>query len=172
MKRVYQKRFIALVTIGFAFSMQLHAFNVANYATSSKLSSGHWVKISVAADGVYQITAEELAQMGFSSPENVAVYGNGGHMISERLDGTALDDLQPVQSAYSNGKLIFYGKGPVAMTYNNSSSCFDRTINAYSTLGYYFLTEADSETPLTMDVDIPHRKRFAWRGHCAESGGV
>ncbi|MCQ2287977.1 MAG: type IX secretion system sortase PorU [Muribaculaceae bacterium] len=123
-----------------ATALGAHAFSSSKYATTSRLAEGRWVKISIPADGVYEITAEELAQMGFSDVNNVKVYGNGGHMISEKLDGTAIDDLKPVNSAVLNGKLCFYGKGPVNMQFASSLK-FSRVINAYSTHGYYFLTE-------------------------------
>ena len=130
------------------------AASPSRFVTESRLNSGRWVKISVANNGIYEITAQELAEMGFSDPARVAVYGDGGHMISEVLDGTAVDDLQPVASMVSNGKLYFYGKGAVRMRFDtgNTSSllAFQRDINAYSTHGHYFLTEEDN--PVRVNV--------------------
>lgn len=122
------------------------AFPSSKYATSSVLSTGKWVKIAIPADGVYEITSQELMAMGFSNINNVQVYGNGGHMMSEVLNGTAIDDIKQVPAIVTAGKLCFYGKGPVAMTAPASETLpnFTRNINAYSTHGYYFLTEGRS----------------------------
>lgn len=126
-------------------ALSANAFPVSKYANSSVLSSGKWVKIAIPADGIYEITAEELQAMGFGDINNVRIYGNGGHMISEVLDGSAIDDITPVASQVINGKLCFYGQGPVEMSaVTGEQPRFTRTINAYSTMGYYFLTEGGS----------------------------
>ena len=56
---------IALMVAGFSTTM---AFPVKNYATESKLNKGKWVKIKIPEDGIYEITFEELRQMGFANP--------------------------------------------------------------------------------------------------------
>ncbi len=133
------------------------AFSTSQYASTSKLASGKWVKIQVSESGVHEITAQELAQMGFSDINAVRVYGNGGNMISETLDGSAPDDLKQVPVARYSGKLCFYAKGPVK--YNlvdptKSTVRFTRTINAYSTSGYYFLTDQGGDLQVN-DVPAP-----------------
>lgn len=134
---------LGLVLLGFTLSLSVGAFNVAKYATSSKLSSGKWVKIKIPASGVYELTAQELAEMGFSNPDNVKIYGSGGYMISEVLDGKAVDDLAQVPVFRTGDKLCFYAKGPVKFTFESPLDVphYARTINAYSTAGYYFLSE-------------------------------
>ncbi len=119
------------------------AFSSSKYATTSHLASGKWVKIAIPTNGVYELTASELAQMGFSNINNVRVYGNGGHMMSEILDGSAIDDITQVASQVIGDKLCFYGKGPVQIyaPTDATTPAFTRTVNAYSTMGYYFLTE-------------------------------
>ena len=52
---------LALVVAGSA-----HAFNTTMYATTSRLASGQWVKISVPESGIYEITYDELREMGFA----------------------------------------------------------------------------------------------------------
>ena len=122
------------------------AYSPSKYATTSKLSTGKWVKIAIPENGVYEITEQELKDMGFSNINQVHIYGNGGHMMYEGINGKAIDDLQQIPSTVLNGKLCFYGKGPVKMTY--ASERFTRVINAYSTMGYYFLHDGGSDLPL------------------------
>ena len=119
------------------------AFNASIYATRSKLASGKWVKVTIPENGVYEITYDELLEMGFSSPDKVHVYGVGGNRISEQLNGANVDDLKQVPILRINGKICFYGNGPVAFTVSDPSSTphFTRVFNPYSQVGCYFLTE-------------------------------
>ena len=140
--------FIALFVIILLASTSLSAsaFSASKYATTSKLSSGQWVKISIPEDGVYQITSRELIKMGFSNINDVKVYGAGGHPISEVLDGSAPDDLVQVPSKIVGNKIVFYGCGPVGYTLEGATTSphFTRTFNSYSQQGYYFLTSDSS----------------------------
>ena len=140
--------FIALfvVILLASTSLSASAFSASKYATTSKLSSGQWVKISIPEDGVYQITSRELIKMGFSNINDVKVYGAGGHPISEVLDGSAPDDLVQVPSKIVGNKIVFYGCGPVGYTLEGATTSphFTRTFNSYSQQGYYFLTSDSS----------------------------
>ena len=120
------------------------AFNASNYATTSKLASGKWVKVSIEENGIYEITYDELMEMGFSDPSKVSIYGSGGAKISEVLSGTAPDDLQRVPFLRTNNKICFYGRGPVSFGISDYSTTprFTRTFNPYSRVGCYFLTDA------------------------------
>ena len=100
--------FVAIFCVSYA-----NAFNISNYATSSKLATGKWVKISIPESGVYEITYDELRDMGFNNPAQVRLYGHGGSRISELLNGKAIDDLMPVPVMRANDKICFYGNGPV-----------------------------------------------------------
>lgn len=133
------------------------ALPASHYATSSRLASGKWVKIQIPKSGIYELTYDELAAMGFANPQNVRVYGTGGNMLSEVLDGSAADDLTAVPVARYGNKICFYANGPVAFSLLDPLSAkphFGRIINAYSTHGYYFLTES-SEKELTVQTAEP-----------------
>lgn len=123
-----------------------NAFSTSKYASQSLLATGKWVKVAIPTNGVYEITAQELQEMGFSNINNVHVYGNGGYAMYEGIDGKAIDDLQQVPSSVLNGKLCFYAKGPVKMTF--TSMRYTRGINPYSTHGYYFLHEGGEDMPV------------------------
>ena len=119
------------------------AFDASVYATRSKLATGKWVKISVPDNGVYEITYNELREMGFTNPGQVHVYGVGGNRISEKLTGSAVDDLTQVPILRTSDKICFYGNGPVAFSLSDYSSSphFTRIFNPYSQVGCYFLTQ-------------------------------
>ena len=134
------------------------AFDASIYATQSKLATGKWVKITIPENGVYEITYNELRQMGFTNPGKVHVYGKGGNRISEKLDGSATDDLNQVPILRTGNKICFYGNGPVAFTLSDYSTNphFTRVFNPYSQVGCYFLTEdAEADRTLVEKVTSP-----------------
>ena len=111
------------------------------YATKSALSEGKWIKISVKETGFYKLTYSDLKKMGFSDPEKVSIHGYGGWPMDEDFSKTVYnDDVPPVAVWRGNDYILFYGKGPVKWTYTNGR--FEHENNAYSTLGYYFVTDA------------------------------
>ena len=152
-KRLIHK-ILGALTLALLSVPATQAFSPSHYATESRLSSGRWVKIAIPEDGVYELTPAELLEMGFSDPSAVRVYGAGGHMIGEVLDGSVMDDVQPVPSAVINDKLCFYALGSVSFTMayprKAANRRYSRVVNTYSTRGYYFLTDDNSEMkPIT-----------------------
>lgn len=123
------------------------------YAANSILATGKWAKIRVSSSGVYQITESLIRKAGFSSLSKIKVYGYGGNLQAERLDGNTLkelDDLKEV-ATYDRGKSrLFYARGPVSWS---SPTATRRTRNPYSDYGYYFITETTNseEEPLKAD---------------------
>lgn len=143
----------AIVALAAALAPHAGALSLSHYATQSRLAKGKWVKIAIPENGVYQLTADDLAKMGFSNPASVRVYGSGGHMMSEQLDGSQPDDLQPVPVMRHDGKICFYAAGPVSFKIVDPRSHnprFTRRVNTYSRVGCYFLSDAGgSETAIT-----------------------
>jgi len=122
----------------------------SRYAAHSKMASGKWVKISVPEDGVYQLTSNLIRSCGFSDVSKVRIFGYGGHLINEELNGADLkaeDDLPEVPTVTINGRRLFYGRGPVSWS---SPTATMRTRNPYSTYGCYFLCDIDGD-PLQID---------------------
>ena len=142
------------------------AASVYNFAQQSILATGKWVKISIPETGVYEITYDELMAMGFSNPAQVRIYGQGGYPISEVLNGSSIDDLQQVPVLRTGNKLCFYGNGPIrfSLSGTGASAHFIRTVNPYSQVGCYLLTEqaggddaVPTASPVTLDdyVNVP-----------------
>lgn len=110
------------------------------YTRESRLARGTWVKISVAEDGIYSLTADALRRMGFKDPAKVHLYGQGGHCLSEVSDpDNEVDDLQEVPLYKRQNDWLFWANG---VTYWDGDT---RVINPYSTAGYYFLTEEEGD---------------------------
>ncbi len=145
-----------MVLIG---NLNASAFSLSSYATQSLLATGKWVKISIPENGVYEITYDELRQMGFNNPESVRLYGRGGNRIGEVMNGSAIDDLLPVSVMRTNNKICFYGNGPIRYTLSNYSTTphYTREINPYSMEGCYFLTEesgTEKTVPYKAQVNV------------------
>ena len=108
---------------------------VANrYATHSVLASGKWAKIRVPANGVYQLTNDLIRRAGFSNIDKVKIYGYGGHLQKEVLTANDIishDDLREVPTYNSNGRRLFYARGPISWESNTSVK---RVRNTYSDL--------------------------------------
>lgn len=133
---------------------------VAKYTfdSHSLLAEGHWVKVSVAETGMYEITYDKLREMGFSDPSKVAVYGNKGSSRSINFTntrGTKIfnDNPLPVSVSHTGDKLLFYGTGPniVESTYYSGTMRHRRNYtNPYSRVNYYLLTDSQAAAEVTL----------------------
>ena len=134
-----------LCALLFVFGLLTSAWaDSSRYASESVLNSGKWVKIQVAEDGIYKLTAADLKKMGFSNLDKVAVYGYGGWPLDEDFSTTYIDDVPEVAVWRSADYLLFYGKGPRKWEYSYSDKSFIHTNNPYSNYGYYFVTEKET----------------------------
>ncbi len=129
---------------------RVSAFGLDTYAPQSVLSTGKWVKISVDQSGLYRIPVATLKSWGFSDPSLVRVHGYGGRRIGEVLSAsTYVDDLPVTYSELTPSGLVFYAVASDSWTYS-SDNYYHGELNPYTTVGYYFLTEAPAaELPTT-----------------------
>ncbi len=120
------------------------------WADHSVLASGRWYKVKIASSGIYKLSYEKLKGMGFSDPDKVRVYGNGGAMLPVANSDPRDDDLQEVpvwkqtgpDSQFGPGDFIlFYARGTVNWSYNSASRFYFHHVNKFSDAAYYFLTE-------------------------------
>lgn len=119
----------------------------AQYASSSALASGTWVKIEVPAEGIYEITYDCLRSMGFSNPASVQVYGLGATGLAAINHSIApyADDMVPTATLHTGSKLLFYGTGTRVVSSNlayGDTSTVRVVANDYDTHSYYFLSDS------------------------------
>jgi hypothetical protein len=121
---------------------------IHTYTGQSVLSNGKYVKISVQETGVHSISYEMLKEWGLN-PENVAVLGYGGAMLSEDFTKHHWDDLPSVafymhkgdDGVFGSGDyILFYAQGPVKWELNDNGE-WGHIRNPYSNEGYYFVTD-------------------------------
>ena len=129
---------------------RMQAGQTSRYAENSRLASGKWVKVSITEDGLYQFSRSTLQKMGFSKPDNVHLYGYGGHLLPELIrQGTHHDDLVEVPLYYNKttDSWLFWGNG---LVYWNGDT---RVSNTFARQACYFLTQEDA--PSTMETLTP-----------------
>lgn len=135
---------IAIILTSFFNTLALDA---DFFASESKLANGKWVKIRVEENGIYELSYDELREMGFANPEKVGIYGRGGRQLSEKF-ANHIDNLPPVGILHKNDKIYFYGQGAVNIRYRSefknpvNRRFLRESINTYSEYGYYFITDS------------------------------
>ena len=86
MRNLTRIQFVCVVLMAILGASYAGAFDTSVYATQSRLATGKWVKVTIPENGVYEITYDELREMGFNNPGQVHVYGQGGARINEVLN--------------------------------------------------------------------------------------
>lgn len=122
-----------------------------DYAQSSVLASGKWVKVSVDETGIHFLSAKQLQSMGFSNPKDVKIFGYGGKRLPDLLTPkTYIDDLPQVPVHRIDEGMFFYAVGPESLSSDIKGNIHYQS-NPFTDFGYYFLTEASHVS----DKDIP-----------------
>ncbi|MCM1356072.1 MAG: type IX secretion system sortase PorU [Staphylococcus sp.] len=149
--RTFVRNILILLIILIGATGHINAFSLDTYASSSVLSEGRWVKVSVSETGLHFISTSTLRSWGFSDPAAVRIFGYGGERISDQLTRDLyVDDLPPVRFEQTTGGIVFFAKGPGTWTAKASGE-FTHSLNPYSTVGYYYLTDSRPDT----DASIP-----------------
>lgn len=125
------------------------AYTTSFYTGNSQLAKGHIVKVAVDTTGIYEISHEQLRELGFSDPAKVHVFGYGGIVCTEQSYSVSYpDDLPQSASMHTaDGRLLFYGEGVLRATIRNKEQITTKR-NHYDNTAYYFL----SDTPLSVTM--------------------
>jgi len=122
------------------------------YATSSKLQDGTIYKIAVNNTGIHKIDYSFLQKLGIDvanvDPQKIQILGNGGRMLTERMDIPAPDDLAE-SAIYVEGEsdgrfdqgdyILFYAEGTKNWSYNENTGVFSHSSNPYTDDSHYFI---------------------------------
>lgn len=145
-----------LIALAVALAADMAHGGAYVFSPASALATGKWVKVETRQAGIYELSHARLAEMGFSNPDKVSVYGSGGIQMPDRLvqngRNAVSDDLRQVPVIHKNGKLYFYARGlrePVL----GSSGFESNSLNIYSDTGHYFLTDSGQAMTLTEPDD-------------------
>lgn len=113
------------------------------YKNSSVLATGHWVKITVDGEGIFQVSYDDLRAWGFSDPSKVSVFGYSPLAdISGEFTDTHVDDLPMTASMHTaDGRILFYGESDAKMHIKGMKAT-SVTRNYYDRRGVYFLSDS------------------------------
>ena len=123
-----------------------------SYVKESVLNSGFWYKIRLQKTDIYTITYEDLQQIGFSNPENVRLFGNGGKLLSKNNADAKPDDLKENKIWHHNNAIYFYAEGPNTWDYNKQTQLFEHSKHEYSDYAYYFLSDKNTGFDNTIET--------------------
>ncbi len=129
------------------------------WETASVLASGKWIKIQTKDKGIYKITFDQLKSWGFSNPDQVSMYGNGGYMLPVLNKDIRFDDLNayPVFKGKDNaGKdcLFFYSTGSLSIIEDAITGILTHKQNYYSTETYFYLSDQGTPKIITKTAEL------------------
>ncbi len=123
------------------------------YASSSVLSSGNWLKIAVKDAGIYKVDASSLTPLGAGGngvpSSSIRLFGNGGAMLGEQANADYTDDLfenaiQVVDGGdgvfNNNDYFLFYSNGSGSWLKDSAQQSFRFIKNLYSDSAYYYIS--------------------------------
>lgn len=180
-KHILRKLLPGLLLAGCAFTST--AYPLSYYKSSSVLASGHWVKITVDGEGIFQVSYDDLRAWGFSDPSKVSVFGYSPLVdVSGEFTSTHVDDLPMTACMHTDdGRILFYGESDAKMHISGMKST-SVTRNHYDRRGVYFLSDSQpakavpvtSYKPSTQSIQRAHYhlEFIENEAHNPGSGGV
>ncbi len=116
------------------------------WKSTSVLGSGKWTKIKIKNKGIYKITYDQLKLWGYTNPEKVCLFGNGGYMLPVLNKDLMADDLlpYPVWKGKDNANkdcIFFYSAGNIQLSYDIESRTLSHKQNVYSVETYFYLSD-------------------------------
>jgi hypothetical protein len=139
--KVERLKFFSIKILPVGFSLK-SAKAVSLFSEQSVFSTGVWHKLGVKNSGVYQISFNDLKNIGITDPDQVRIYGNGGKMLSEVYTGNVPDDPEEIPIMVMTDYILFYAEGPVTWSYNNVKKLFDHHKHQFSDYSYYYITNS------------------------------
>ena len=120
---------------------------------NSVFATGIWVKIGVTKSAVYQVSNNDLKDLGLDlegkSSARIRMFGSGGKQLSEASRDFTFEDIREIPIQVEDGgdgvfhqgdKVLFYGEEPNTWTFNARNRAYEFQPNIYSDTSYYFIT--------------------------------
>lgn len=117
------------------------------YASSSALKEGNWLKIKTTREGITRIDYSDISSLSFNGSEPV-LYGNNNGLLSYYNDGTSPDDLVWISIYTEKGSdgifnsgdyILFYAASPNRW-YISEDGDIDYKRHNYADTAVYFIT--------------------------------
>ncbi|MGF7139562.1 type IX secretion system sortase PorU [Roseimarinus sediminis] len=129
----------------------------------SVLAEGKWFKLATTAQGIHKITYSQLQAWGINSPQQVAVFSNGGHMLPKSNSDFYPDDLHKIPVLHqkdnnNNDCIFFYSTGTVKWNYQKSDALYFHNKNPYARNTYFFITSDQPASPAPAIKESPDKE--------------
>ncbi len=131
--------------------------------TEDDLTSGTWLRVKISEEGLYSVTAQQLADMGYPKDATVAntikVFGNGGRMLSESVNDGIKNDFNEIPAIINkdgNGNLssvVFYASGTKGFEYVNRKYWHYKS--DFSESNYYYITWGGANNNPAQQIETP-----------------
>ncbi|MCI4666814.1 MAG: type IX secretion system sortase PorU [Bacteroidia bacterium] len=142
------RRFLISITL----ILGVYSQSMGQFASSSVLKEGEWIKLGILKTGVYRLDAAYLQSIGLNTssinPQNIQIYGNGGGMLPQANSDFRHDDLVQnrievvgeADGSFDNGDFVlFYAQGPHKFFWDSESQLYRHELNLYSDTNYYYI---------------------------------
>ena len=152
-----------LLITAFALLSSLYAAG-QDYAHSSLLKQGRWIRIAVTEAGIYRLDYSQIRDMGITDPSAAVLYGNNTGQLSFYNDGTAPDDLRKIAYKAETGSdgvfndgdyLLFYAEGTHRWVYDRTTDNYEYRRHYYSDTAWYFITSVPGGAALVAGEPAP-----------------
>ena len=154
-------------------------YNYANYAKSKygnqfqsesikdldEISDGEWLRLTISNEGIYRITAAELAAKGINIPKDkvntIKIFGQSGQPMNEAVKNPNelnLNEQEIIVKTNADGSLssiIFYASAASGFYYDNSIKRPRHYLNYMDTKNYYLLTFGKTEGKRSTGSNVP-----------------
>ena len=130
--------------------------------SNSVLSNGVWKKFYIEKSGVYKISRQFLAELGFAvnvDPRTIKLYGAGGEMLPllnsipypDDLTENAIQFIGEEDGVFNDSDyILFYAKG-----FDNWSVENQTHLNLYATKAYYYITSSSGNGKRVQTLSEP-----------------
>lgn len=158
MKLINQIAIFSIIQIcAFSSGLPVQAAVPSIFPEKSVLADGKWVKLHLDKTGVYELTFDELREMGFDDPYSVGLYGRGGGLQpTQFVNNNApsyMSDLQPVSMMYKDNKIYFFAQANQKIRY-----CHENDIRANSLRFQRESNQVFSEDVVYFITDTPKKR--------------
>jgi len=134
------------------------------FAFSSVLQSGKWHRMVLTAGGVYRISYSRLAELGFSDPSKVRIFGNNYGQLSYFNSDPRPDDLKEIAVQVSTGTdgvfnegdfIYFYASGTHRWIFDGTQGKYIFRRHNYSDTSVYFVGGPQGTPRSVVQASLP-----------------
>lgn len=145
----------AMLTIGFSA--------LASMPDASLMASGKWTKMKVTSDGIYQLTYDQLAELGYNNPESVKVYGYSPTLLLSHSSSVIPGDLSAIHTLNvpEQKKILFYltdnydCSPEIWRTNPSAKNVTDHLRHVSADGATYFLSDVSSDGETISTIEAP-----------------